>query len=107
MEQISREHQKYQDMTRADPSKFKICRMQEALKLVTLKKDELDTIQAAISAYPDDINVEDEAATQKKYLDIAEATQDLIGELMEVQKIHSGIADIRRDIDSLIERQEE
>ena len=107
MEQITRERQKYQDMTRADPSTFKIRRMQETLKQVIRKKDELDNIHAAISAFPDEINEEDEAATQQEFLDNAEATQDLIGELIEVQKIHSGIEDLRGDIASLTKQQAE
>ena len=64
MEQITRERQKYQDMTKADPSTFKIRRMQEALRQVTRKKDELDNIQAAISAFADEIDEAEEATIQ-------------------------------------------
>ena len=107
MEQITQERQKYQDMTEADPSTFKIRRMQEALRQVTRKKDELDNIQAAISAFGDEINEAKEATIQQEFLDNAEATQDLIGELIEIQKIHSGIEDLRGDISSLIKQQDE
>ena len=90
MEQIAREREKYQEMAKANPSTFKVRRMQEALRQVIRKKDELDNVHAAISAFPEEIVAEEELATQEQYLESAEATQDLIGELIEVQKIYSG-----------------
>ena len=104
MEQITRERQKYQDLTEADPSTFKVHRMQESLRKVRIKKDELDNIQAAISAYADEIDEAEEAKIQQSFNDNAE---DLIAELIEIQKIHSGIKDLRGDIASLIKHQDE
>ena len=40
MEQITRERQKYRDLTDADPATFKVNRMKESLRKVRVKKDD-------------------------------------------------------------------
>ena len=48
MDQIAREREKYQEMAKANPSTFKVQRMQEALRQVIRKKDETMFMQPSV-----------------------------------------------------------
>ena len=107
MEQITRERQKYRDLTDADPATFKVNRMKESLRKVRAKKDELDNTHAEISVHTEYIDEGEETRIQQTFEEDAEATIDLISELIEVQKIHLGIKYLRGDMASLIKQQDE
>ena len=107
MEQITREKHKYQDLATSDPATFKVTRMKESLRKVQLKKEELDRIHAEISVHTEDVDQGEEARIQEAYEDNADATIELITELVEIQKLHLGIMHLRGDLAGLAKLQDE
>ena len=98
---VTKERNKYSDLTTSDPATLKITKMKESIKKVEAKHEELDKIQEHIYQHADDIDEDEEQKAVTLYEENVDATLDLIRELMDLHWVHTGISNLQRSLESL------